>query len=70
MYAIHRGVAGDERRDRAFSIFYMGINIGATLAPLVVGSVGDPCALGYRAGFSLAGFGMCAGLLVYRLSDP
>jgi POT family proton-dependent oligopeptide transporter len=55
----------DGRRDRAFSIFYMGVNLGGFLAPMVVGTVGDPEVLGYKAGFSLAGFGMCFGLLTY-----
>jgi POT family proton-dependent oligopeptide transporter len=57
--------AGDSRRDRAFSIFYMGVNLGAFFSPLVVGTIGDPSVLGYRVGFSIAGFGMCAGLLTY-----
>jgi POT family proton-dependent oligopeptide transporter len=57
--------AGDSRRDRAFSIFYMGVNLGAFFSPLVVGTIGDPNVLGYRVGFSVAGFGMCAGLVTY-----
>lgn len=57
--------AGDSRRDRAFSIFYMGVNLGAFFSPLVVGTIGDPSVLGYRVGFSVAGFGMCAGLVTY-----
>ena len=56
---------GDSRRDRAFSIFYMGVNLGAFFSPLVVGTIGDPAVLGYRAGFSVAGFGMCAGLATF-----
>jgi POT family proton-dependent oligopeptide transporter len=57
--------AGDSRRDRAFSIFYMGVNLGAFFSPLIVGTIGDPNVLGYRVGFSVAGFGMCAGLVTY-----
>src|SRR6188474_434384 len=54
---------GDRRRDRAFSIFYVGINLGAFLAPLICGTLGEK--LGWHYGFAAAGFGMTAGLLVY-----
>jgi proton-dependent oligopeptide transporter, POT family len=54
---------GDARRDRAFSIFYVGINIGAFFAPLVCGTLGEE--LGWHYGFAAAGIGMLAGLLIY-----
>ena len=44
---------GDPRRDRAFSIFYVGINLGAFLAPLVCGTLGEE--LGWHYGFTAAG---------------
>lgn len=55
--------AGDHRRDRAFSLFYMGINLGAFFSPLVCGTLGER--LGYHWGFAAAGVGMVIGLLVY-----
>ena len=55
--------AGDHRRDRAFSIFYMGINLGAFFSPLVCGTLGEK--IGYHWGFGAAGVGMVVGLLVY-----
>jgi len=53
--------AGDARRDAGFTIFYMGINVGAGLAPVVCGWVGET--YGWRWGFVLAGVGMVAGLV-------
>jgi len=53
----------DPRRDRAFSVFYVGINIGAFFSPLVCGTLGE--ALGWHYGFAAAGVGMLIGLLVY-----
>ena len=47
---------GDRRRDRAFSVFYVGINLGAFLAPLVCGTFGEK--LGWHYGFAAAGVGM------------
>jgi proton-dependent oligopeptide transporter, POT family len=55
--------AGDPRRDGAFTIFYMGINIGAFLTPLTCGTVGQ--LEGWRYGFMLAGIGMVLGLLIF-----
>jgi POT family proton-dependent oligopeptide transporter len=55
----------DERRDSGFSIFYMGINLGALLAPLACGWVGER--VGWRLGFGLAGVGMIVGLIQYAL---
>ena len=54
---------GDERRDKGFTIFYIGINIGAFLSSLIVGYVGEK--IGWHYGFGLAGIGMLLGLLVY-----
>jgi proton-dependent oligopeptide transporter, POT family len=56
-------VAADARRDRAYSIFYLGINIGAFLAPLVCGTLGET--VDWRYGFAAAGVGMAIGLLTY-----
>lgn len=55
---------GDRRRDRAFTIFYMGINIGAFFSPLVCGTLGQK--VGWHYGFGAAGVGMLIGLLVYH----
>ena len=54
---------GDDRRDRAFSIFYMGINLGAFFSPLVCGTLGQK--VGWHWGFGAAGVGMVIGLIVY-----
>lgn len=53
----------DLRRDAGFSIFYMGINIGALLAPIIVGTLGQK--VNYHLGFSIAAIGMFFGLLQY-----
>jgi POT family proton-dependent oligopeptide transporter len=54
---------GDPRRDRAFSIFYVGINLGGFMAPLICGTLGEE--LGWHYGFGAAGVGMTIGLCVY-----
>ncbi len=54
---------GDERRDKGFYIFYVGINIGAFLAGIVVGSVGEN--VNWHWGFGLAGIGMFIGQLTF-----
>jgi len=54
---------GDDRRDKAFTIFYIGINTGAFLAALVVGYVGE--VYNWHYGFGLAGVGMLIGQLVF-----
>ena len=54
---------GDIRRDKGFSIFYIGINLGSLLATLIVGFV--VAAWGWHAGFGLAGIAMVFGLIVY-----
>ena len=56
------------RRDAGFSIFYMGINLGATLGPLVTGFLRNQA--GYHYGFGAAGVGMLAGVITYRLRSP
>ena len=54
---------GDIRRDGGFTIFYMGINLGATLAAVIVGSVGE--LYGWHYGFGLAGIGMLIGISTF-----
>ena len=54
---------GDSRIDRAFSIFYVGINVGAFFSPLVCGTLGEN--VGYQWGFFAAGVGMVIGLIIY-----
>ena len=58
---------GDPRRDSGFSIFYMGINIGALISPLFCGYVGER--ISWRLGFGLAGLGMLAGLIQYVVTS-
>jgi POT family proton-dependent oligopeptide transporter len=53
----------DPRRDSGFTIFYIGINIGALLATTVVAYVGET--YGFKYGFGLAGFGMLMGLIIF-----
>ena len=55
----------DVRRDGAYTIFYMGINVGAALGTILVGYLGQTIGWGY--GFGLAGIGMVAGLIVFVL---
>ena len=59
---------GDIRRDKGFTIFYIGINIGSFLASIIVGYVGE--VIGWHYGFGLAGIGMLLGLLVYYFGQP
>jgi proton-dependent oligopeptide transporter, POT family len=54
---------GDSRRDGAFTIFYMGINLGAFFSPLVCGTLGQR--VGWHYGFGAAGVGMIIGLIIY-----
>src|SRR5262245_31106161 len=58
---------GDHRRDRAYSIFYVGINIGAFLAPLVCGALAAQ--YGWHYGFGAAGIGMLVSLAIYLLGS-
>lgn len=53
----------DTRRDGGFSIFYMGINLGALIAPLIVGYLGED--INWHLGFAVAGVGMLLGLAQY-----
>ena len=56
---------GGARRDAGFSIFYMGINIGAFIAPLICGWLGEK--INWHYGFIAAGAGMVLGLVQYKL---
>lgn len=56
---------GDRRRDSGFSIFYMGINLGAFISPLICGLVAEK--INWRLGFAVSGIGMVAGLIQYWL---
>ncbi|HEX4632807.1 MAG TPA: peptide MFS transporter, partial [Gemmatimonadales bacterium] len=53
----------DERRDAGFSIFYMGINLGATLGPFIAGALAQK--VDWHLGFACAGVGMTLGLIQY-----
>ncbi|WP_072688978.1 peptide MFS transporter [Rhodococcus marinonascens] len=55
----------DDRRDAGFSIFYMGINLGGLVGPLLTGWAQN--AIGFHAGFALAAIGMALGLTQYTL---
>jgi len=55
---------GDARRDAAFTIFYMGINSGALLAPLVCSTLGEDPAYGWRFGYMCAGIGMIVSVVI------
>ncbi len=59
---------GGARRDAGFSVFYMGINLGAFAGPLITGALGE----GYHWhwGFGAAGLGMVLGLIQFRLGQP
>ncbi len=72
---------GDNRRDSAFSIFYMGINLGAFLAPLVIAVLtddvfavrnnsGEVISYGYKYGFLAAGIGMAIGQILFNWLSP
>ena len=56
---------GDTRRDGAFTIFYMGINLGALYSPLICGSLGQSAMFGWAWGFGSAAVGMTLGLLQF-----
>jgi len=59
--------SGDIRRDKGFTIFYIGINIGAFLSSLIVGYVGE--VYGWHYGFGLAAIGMLLGLIQYLVGQ-
>ncbi len=56
---------GDPRAISAFNVYYMGVNLGGFLAPLICGALGE--IYGWHYGFGAAGVGMCLGLLIYIL---
>lgn len=56
---------GDPRAGAAFNVYYVGINLGAFLAPLICGTLGE--LYGWHYGFGAAGVGMCLGLAIYLL---
>ncbi len=58
----------DTRRDAAYTIFYMGINLGAAIGSLLCGYIGET--YGWAYGFGLAGIGMLAGLIVFVWGKP
>ncbi|MEP6944398.1 MAG: peptide MFS transporter [Acidobacteriota bacterium] len=59
---------GGERRDAGFSIFYMGINVGATFGQIVTGFLGEK--YGFHWGFGAAGVGMLFGLIWFSIRSP
>ena len=59
----HLYAPDDPRGNSAFSVYYVGINLGAILAPLVCGTLGE--LYGWHYGFAAAGVGMCIGLAIY-----
>jgi proton-dependent oligopeptide transporter, POT family len=59
---------GGARRDAGFSIYYMGINLGAFIGPLIVGYLGE--GINWHYGFAAAGVGMVAGLIQYKIQQP
>ena len=60
--------ANDPRRDGAFTIFYMGVNVGAALGPFICSYLGEK--VGWHWGFASAAVGMIAGLAVYIHARP
>jgi POT family proton-dependent oligopeptide transporter len=59
---------GDPRRDAGFSIFYMGINTGAFLGPLISGGLGQAEGFGWHWGFASAGVGMLFGVIQFWMT--
>jgi POT family proton-dependent oligopeptide transporter len=59
---------GDPRRDGGFTIFYMGINLGAFLGPLVCGTLGQSPNFGWHYGFAAAGVGMLFGVVQFWMT--
>jgi POT family proton-dependent oligopeptide transporter len=56
---------GDPRRDAGFTIFYMGINLGGAIGPLICSTLGESEWFGWHYGFAAAGVGMLVGLIQY-----
>ena len=59
---------GDARRDAGFSVFYMGINLGALIGPLIAGALAQK--VNWHLGFACAGVGMVLGLIQYVVGRP
>ena len=59
---------GGSNRDAGFTIFYMGINLGAMLGPLVCSTLGENDSFGWHYGFAAAGIGMFLGLIQFRFT--
>ena len=59
----------DPRRDAGFTIFYMGINLGGALGPLICSALGESETFGWHYGFAAAGVGMLLGLTQFHLSS-
>jgi len=59
---------GDPRLARAYNVYYVGINIGGFLAPLICGTLGE--IYGWHYGFGAAGIGMLLGLVIYVVGGP
>jgi POT family proton-dependent oligopeptide transporter len=60
--------SGDPRRDRGFGIFYVGINVGAAISPLICGTLGER--YGWKWGFLAAGVGMVIGVITFLIGQP
>ena len=58
---------GDPRRDAGFTIFYMGINVGAAIGPLICSTLGESERFGWHYGFAAAGVGMLFGLIQFSI---
>ena len=59
---------GGSNTDAGFTIFYMGINLGAMLGPLVCSTLGENDSFGWHYGFAAAGIGMFLGLIQFRFT--
>ena len=64
--ALYEGQPGS-RRDAGFSIFYMGINLGAALGPIIAGGLGED--LNWRLGFGICGAAMLIGLVQFKMTE-
>jgi POT family proton-dependent oligopeptide transporter len=60
---------GDPRRDAGFTLYYMGINIGGAIGPLVCSTLGESALFGWHWGFAAAGVGMLCGLVYFHFSE-
>jgi POT family proton-dependent oligopeptide transporter len=64
--ALYEGQSG-ARRDAGFSIFYMGINLGAALGPIIAGGLGED--INWRLGFGICGVAMLIGLVQFKMTE-